>query len=223
MNKYFFFIIILFISCSTEEKYSNKKLNYLALGDSYTVGEGVKYENSFPVQLVNDLKFDGIKIDSINIIAKTGWTTSKLIDSLSTYNNKKYDLVTLLIGVNNQYRDLNISDYIFEFENLLLRSISYSKNSNVFVLSIPDYGVTPFAVDMDREKISKEIDEYNRINKEISKKYNIEYFNVTDISRLAEFDSTLLTNDRLHPSKKMYKMWVNELKVKVSEVFLSGN
>ena len=195
MNKYFFFIIILFISCSTEEKYSNKKLNYLALGDSYTVGEGVKYENSFPVQLVNDLKFDGIKIDSINIIAKTGWTTSKLIDSLSTYNNKKYDLVTLLIGVNNQYRDLNISDYIVEFENLLLRSISYSKNSNVFVLSIPDYGVTPFAVDMDREKISKEIDEYNRINKEISKKYNIEYFNVTDISRLAEFDSTLLTND----------------------------
>tara|TARA_Y100001970_G_scaffold277227_1_gene381094 strand:+ start:2014 stop:2685 length:672 start_codon:yes stop_codon:yes gene_type:complete len=223
MNKYFFFIIILFVSCSTEEKYSNKKLNYLALGDSYTVGEGVKYENSFPVQLVNDLKFDGIKIDSINIIAKTGWTTSKLIDSLSTYNNKKYDLVTLLIGVNNQYRDLNISDYIVEFENLLLRSISYSKNSNVFVLSIPDYGVTPFAVDMDREKISKEIDEYNRINKEISKKYNIEYFNVTDISRLAEFDSTLLTNDRLHPSKKMYKMWVNELKVKVSEVFLSGN
>lgn len=223
MNKYFFFIIILFISCSTEEKYSNKKLNYLALGDSYTVGEGVKYENSFPVQLVNDLKFDGIKIDSINIIAKTGWTTSKLIDSLSTYNNKKYDLVTLLIGVNNQYRDLNISDYIVEFENLLLRSISYSKKSNVFVLSIPDYGVTPFAVDMDREKISKEIDEYNRINKEISKKYNIEYFNVTDISRLAEFDSTLLTNDRLHPSKKMYKMWVNELKVKVSEVFLSGN
>ena len=219
MKKYFFFIIILFISCSTEEKYSNKKLNYLALGDSYTVGEGVKYENSFPVQLVNDLKFDGIKIDSINIIAKTGWTTSKLIDSLSTYNNKKYDLVTLLIGVNNQYRDLNISDYIVEFENLLLRSISYSKNSNVFVLSIPDYGVTPFAVDMDREKISKEIDEYNRINKEISKKYNIEYFNVTDISRLAEFDSTLLTNDRLHPSKKMYKMWVNELKVKVSEVF----
>ena len=223
MNKYFFFIIILFISCSTEEKYSNKKLNYLALGDSYTVGEGVKYENSFPVQLVNDLKFDGIKIDSINIIAKTGWTTSKLIDSLSIHNNKKYDLVTLLIGVNNQYRDLNISDYIVEFENLLLRSISYSKNSNVFVLSIPDYGVTPFAVDMDREKISKEIDEYNRINKEISKKYNIEYFNVTDISRLAEFDSTLLTNDRLHPSKKMYKMWVNELKVKVSEVFLSGN
>ena len=223
MNKYFFFIIILFVSCSTEEKYSNKKLNYLALGDSYTVGEGVKYENSFPVQLVNDLKFDGIKIDSINIIAKTGWTTSKLIDSLSTYNNKKYDLVTLLIGVNNQYRDLNISDYIVEFENLLLRSISYSKNSNVFVLSIPDYGVTPFAVDMDREKISKEIDEYNRINKEISKKYNIEYFNVTDISRLAEFDSTLLTNDRLHPSKKMYKMWVNELKVKVLEVFLSGN
>ena len=223
MNKYFFFIIILFVSCSTEEKYSNKKLNYLALGDSYTVGEGVKYENSFPVQLVNDLKFDGIKIDSINIIAKTGWTTSKLIDSLSIHNNKKYDLVTLLIGVNNQYRDLNISDYIVEFENLLLRSISYSKNSNVFVLSIPDYGVTPFAVDMDREKISKEIDEYNRINKEISKKYNIEYFNVTDISRLAEFDSTLLTNDRLHPSKKMYKMWVNELKVKVSEVFLSGN
>ena len=223
MNKYFFLIIVFFGSCSIEEKYSQKKLNYLALGDSYTIGEGVMFENSFPVQLVNNLKLDGINIDSVNIIAKTGWTTSRLIDSLSFFNSKKYDLVTLLIGVNNQYRNLNLSDYIIDFENLLLRSISYSKNSNVFVLSIPDYGVTPFANGMDREKISKEIDEYNRINNDISKKYNIEYFNITDISRLAEFDSTLLTNDKLHPSKKMYKMWVNKLRTKVSEVFLGDN
>ena len=223
MNKYFFLIIVFFGSCTTEEKYSQKKLNYLALGDSYTIGEGVIFENSFPVQLVNNLKLDGINIDSVIIIAKTGWTTSRLIDSLSFFNSKKYDLVTLLIGVNNQYRNLNLSDYIIDFENLLLRSISYSKNSNVFVLSIPDYGVTPFANGMDREKISKEIDEYNRINNDISKKYNIEYFNITDISRLAEFDSTLLTNDKLHPSKKMYKMWVNKLRTKVSEVFLGDN
>ena len=213
MTKYFFFIIVLFVSCSIEEKYSEKKLNYLALGDSYTIGEGVKYENSFPVQLANDLIFDGIKIDSVNIIAKTGWTTNKLIDTLSKSYLEKYDLVSLLIGVNNQFRGYQIDKYVLEFENLLIRAIDYSNDKkNVFVLSIPDYGVTPFGKERGKEKIFREINSYNDINRKISEKYNVMYFDITEISRKAENDTSLLADDNLHPSKKMYKMWVDKLK-----------
>ena len=213
MTKYFFFIIVLFVSCSIEEKYSEKKLNYLALGDSYTIGEGVKYENSFPIQLANDLIFDGIKIDSVNIIAKTGWTTNKLIDTLSKSYLEKYDLVSLLIGVNNQFRGYQIDKYVLEFENLLIRAIDYSNDKkNVFVLSIPDYGVTPFGKVRGQEKIYKEINSYNDINRVLAEKYNVLYFDITEISRKAENDTSLLAEDTLHPSKKMYKMWVDKLK-----------
>ncbi len=216
MTKYFFFIIVLFVSCSIEEKYSEKKLNYLALGDSYTIGEGVKYENSFPVQLANDLIFDGIKIDSVNIIAKTGWTTNKLIDTLSKSYLEKYDLVSLLIGVNNQFRGYQIDKYVLEFENLLIRAIDYSNDKkNVFVLSIPDYGVTPFGKERGKEKIFREINSYNNINRKISEKYNVMYFDITEISRKAENDTSLLADDNLHPSKKMYKMWIDKLKYKL--------
>ncbi len=216
MTKYFFFIIVLFVSCSIEEKYSEKKLNYLALGDSYTIGEGVKYENSFPIQLANDLIFDGIKIDSVNIIAKTGWTTNKLIDTLSKSYLEKYDLVSLLIGVNNQFRGYQIDKYVLEFENLLIRAIDYSNDKkNVFVLSIPDYGVTPFGKERGKEKIFREINSYNNINRKISEKYNVMYFDITEISRKAENDTSLLADDNLHPSKKMYKMWIDKLKYKL--------
>tara|TARA_Y100000768_G_scaffold328641_1_gene266721 strand:+ start:2761 stop:3432 length:672 start_codon:yes stop_codon:yes gene_type:complete len=216
MTKYFFFIIVLFVSCSIEEKYSEKKLNYLALGDSYTIGEGVKYENSFPVQLANDLIFDGIKIDSVNIIAKTGWTTNKLIDTLSKSYLEKYDVVSLLIGVNNQFRGYQIDKYVIEFENLLIRAIDYSNDKkNVFVLSIPDYGVTPFGKERGKEKIFREINSYNDINRKISEKYNVMYFDITEISRKAENDTSLLADDNLHPSKKMYKMWIDKLKYKL--------
>ena len=125
---------------------------------------------------------------------------------------------SLLIGVNNQFRGYNISQYREEFENLLIRSINFSKNiNNVFVLSIPDYGVTPFGKNMNQEKIFREINIYNQINREISEKYDVMYFNITDISRMAESDSTLLANDKLHPSGKMYKMWVERIKNQIMD------
>ena len=142
--KYFFkipFVILLFFSCSKEKEIYQSNLRYLALGDSYTIGEGIPFEHSYPKQIVNEISL----IDSVRVIAKTGWTTDELIDTLDNVSLPKYDIISLLIGVNNQFRGYSIENYVKEFENLLVRAINYSKNkSNVFVLSIPDYGVTPF-------------------------------------------------------------------------------
>jgi len=210
--KYFLkipFIILLFFSCSQEKEIYQLNLKYLALGDSYTIGEGILFEHSYPKQIVNDISL----IDSVRVIAKTGWTTDELIDTLDNLSLKKYDVVSLLIGVNNQFRGYSIDNYVVEFENLLVRAINYSKDkSNLFVLSIPDYGVTPFGKTKGKEKIYSEINSYNNINRLISEKYNVMYFDITDISREAESDTTLLANDKLHPSKKMYEMWVEKLK-----------
>lgn len=210
--KYFLkipFIILFFFSCSQEKEIYQLNLKYLALGDSYTIGEGILFEHSYPKQIVNDISL----IDSVRVIAKTGWTTDELIDTLDNLSLKKYDVVSLLIGVNNQFRGYSIDNYVVEFENLLVRAINYSKDkSNLFVLSIPDYGVTPFGKTKGKEKIYSEINSYNNINRLISEKYNVMYFDITDISREAESDITLLANDKLHPSKKMYEMWVEKLK-----------
>tara|TARA_B100000902_G_scaffold133906_1_gene132431 strand:- start:215 stop:880 length:666 start_codon:yes stop_codon:yes gene_type:complete len=210
--KYFLkipFIILLFFSCSQEKEIYQLNLKYLALGDSYTIGEGILFEHSYPKQIVNEISL----IDSVRVIAKTGWTTDELIDTLDNLSLKKYDVVSLLIGVNNQFRGYSIDNYVVEFENLLVRAINYSKDkSNLFVLSIPDYGVTPFGKTKGKEKIYSEINSYNNINRLISEKYNVMYFDITDISREAESDTTLLANDKLHPSKKMYEMWVEKLK-----------
>lgn len=210
--KYFLkipFIILLFFSCSQEKEIYQLNLKYLALGDSYTIGEGILFEHSYPKQIVNEISL----IDSVRVIAKTGWTTDELIDTLDNLSLKKYDVVSLLIGVNNQFRGYSIDNYVVEFENLLVRAINYSKDkSNLFVLSIPDYGVTPFGKTKGKEKIYSEINSYNNINRLISEKYNVMYFDITDISREAESDTTLLAIDKLHPSKKMYEMWVEKLK-----------
>ena len=210
--KYFLkipFIILLFFSCSQEKEIYQLNLKYLALGDSYTIGEGILFEHSYPKQIVNEISL----IDSVRVIAKTGWTTDELIDTLDNLSLKKYDVVSLLIGVNNQFRGYSIENYVVEFENLLVRAINYSKDkSNLFVLSIPDYGVTPFGKTKGKEKIYSEINSYNNINRLISEKYNVMYFDITDISREAESDTTLLAIDKLHPSKKMYEMWVEKLK-----------
>ncbi len=216
--KFFFFILII-VSCVDDKQITQKGYKYLALGDSYTIGESVDYINSYPIQLKNQLNINDRIIDSVRIIAKTGWTTSRLIDTLSKIDFKnKYDIVSLLIGVNNQFRGNDISEYKHEFENLLIRSIDYSTHKrNVFVLSIPDYGVTPFGNNRNQDKIFKEINLYNDINREISKKYNVMYFDITGISRLAEFDTTLLAEDNLHPSKKMYNLWVKDIKKQIMD------
>ena len=209
--KYIYIISFLIIlnSCSQENEINKSNLKYLALGDSYTIGENIAFEDAYPNQIVRELSL----IDSVNVIAKTGWTTNELIDTLSKSYLDKYDVVSLLIGVNNQYRGYQIDKYVMEFENLLIRAIDYSKNKkNVFVLSIPDYGVTPFGKVRGQEKIYKEINSYNDINRVLAEKYNVLYFDITEISRKAENDTSLLAEDTLHPSKKMYKMWVDKLK-----------
>ena len=209
--KYIYIISFLIIlnSCSQENEINKSNLKYLALGDSYTIGENIAFEDAYPNQIVRELSL----IDSVNVIAKTGWTTNELIDTLSKSYLDKYDVVSLLIGVNNQFRGYQIDKYVMEFENLLIRAIDYSKNKkNVFVLSIPDYGVTPFGKIRGQEKIYKEINSYNDINRVLAEKYNVLYFDITEISRNAENDTSLLAEDKLHPSKKMYKMWVDKLK-----------
>ena len=204
-----FFLIVIFLelSCQINEK-SEKRYNYLALGDSYTIAESLNLIDSYPHQLKNQLK----KIDSVNIIAKTGWTTGELIDTLKSLNiNNKYDYVSLLIGVNNQYREYNISIFEKEFEYLLNLAIQYANDrSKVFVISIPDYGVTPFGF-KNRDKIYKEIDQYNLIKRKIVEKYNIRFYDVTDISREAKEKKYLIAEDSLHPSREMYSLWVDRI------------
>ena len=195
------------LSCQINEK-SEKRYNYLALGDSYTIAESLNLIDSYPHQLKNQLK----KIDSVNIIAKTGWTTGELIDTLKSLNiNNKYDYVSLLIGVNNQYREYNISIFEKEFEYLLNLAIQYANDrSKVFVISIPDYGVTPFGF-KNRDKIYKEIDQYNLIKRKIVEKYNIRFYDVTDISREAKEKKYLIAEDSLHPSREMYSLWIDRI------------
>ena len=204
-----FFLIVIFLelSCQINEK-SEKRYNYLALGDSYTIAESLNLIDSYPHQLKNQLK----KIDSVNIIAKTGWTTGELIDTLKSLNiNNKYDYVSLLIGVNNQYREYDISIFEKEFEYLLNLAIQYANDrSKVFVISIPDYGVTPFGF-KHRDKIYKEIDQYNLIKKKIVEKYNLRFYDVTDISREAKEKKYLIAEDSLHPSREMYSLWVDRI------------
>ena len=209
--KYFLIPLCIFIlfSCYKEKEINQSNLRYLALGDSYTIGEGIEFEDNYPKQIVNQI----FLIDSVTVIAKTGWTTDELIDTLNNLQLGKFDVVSLLIGVNNQFRGYQIDKYIMEFESLLNRAIDYSKDKkNVFVLSIPDYGVTPFGKVKGQERIYREINSYNNINRIMAEKYNVMYFDITEISRKAENDSSLLAEDKLHPSKKMYKMWIEKLK-----------
>ncbi len=202
-------------------KTNTHTFTYLALGDSYTIGESVDLDKNFPNQLVTALKNDSTSIEQAKIIAKTGWTTDDLISAIKTSELKsKYDFVTLLIGVNNQYRGYDIEIYKLEFRQLLQTAIAKvgGNPQKVFVLSIPDYGVTPFAQNSDREKIGKEIDQYNQIALDISKELKANYLDITPISRLAKNDNLLIANDGLHPSAKMYQLWVAELVKQVKNV-----
>jgi lysophospholipase L1-like esterase len=187
---------------------------YLALGDSYTIGESVLLQNSFPYQTVQLLRKQEYNFSAPEIIAKTGWTTDELEKGIKQYKFlPKYDFVTLLIGVNNQYRGREVMEYKMEFEELLKKAIAYSNNktSRVVVLSIPDYSVTPFAQNMDKEKIVREIEVYNSVTKALSIQYKINFIDITPGSREAEKDPELVAEDKLHPSQKEYKKWAEKL------------
>jgi lysophospholipase L1-like esterase len=214
-------ILLFFLStgCNSDElpeteTMPDKSFTYLALGDSYTIGQGVPEKDRYPVQLKDKLLKSDIALDSLLIIARTGWTTDELsraIDAAETY--PPYDLVTLLIGVNNQFRGRDPENYRNEFIMLLNSAIGFAgdKRGRVVVLSIPDWGVTPFANGRDRDKIAREIDLFNAINREESEKAGVAWLDVTEISRLAASRPELLAPDGLHPSGLMYGMWVDEL------------
>jgi len=189
-------------------------LHYLALGDSYTIGEMVPADQSYPNQVAALLTKKWLHINAPTIIAKTGWRTDELIHGIESANlTQKFDIVTLLIGVNNQYQNKDTAIYRAEFVQLLKTSIVFAKDNkhHVFVLSIPDWGVTPFANGRNLEKIAAEIDAYNRINKEESKKAGVNYINITSFYRDMGDDPAYLASDKLHPSGKMYEKWAKLL------------
>jgi len=188
----------------------NEPVRFLALGDSYTIGQSVDASLSWPQQLFARLEVEGYKTETLEIVARTGWRTDNLLDAIENRNfTSSFNLVSLLIGVNNQFQRISIEKYPGEFESLLKTAINLAGNdvSNVFVLSIPDYTFTPFGGG--DPKISKEIDAYNEINKKISADYSVVYFDITPISRQGLNRSDLVATDGLHPSGEMYSEWVN--------------
>jgi lysophospholipase L1-like esterase len=188
--------------------------HYLALGDSYTIGTSVQPDQSYPVQLISAMNAAGLSTPNPTIIAADGWTTDVLIHAIANSNisGNKYQVVTLLIGVNDQYEGATQDHYRANFIQLLHSAINFAggDSTRVFVLSIPDYGVTPYAMGRD-SIIGPQIDAFNAINKQESTNVGVNYLNVTDISREAANDTTLIASDGLHPSYKMYKLWIDQL------------
>lgn len=218
------FVLVILFSCSkrnivaqtmiTPPFTNDTSKTYLALGDSYTIGQSVSVNDRFPNVTADILKAQGIGVAAPQIIATTGWTTRNLLDALNAAPPKNnFSVVSLLIGVNNQYQHKSIDEYKTEFTELLNRSIQYAANkpTHVFVLSIPDYSVTPYAQGSDTAMIAREIDQFNAVNKTISLQLGVNYLDITPISRQAKNDRTLIANDGLHPSGIQYKKWADLL------------
>lgn len=192
----------------------SKAFSYLALGDSYTIGEQVKIAENFPYQTVQLLRKSGIQFYAPEIIATTGWTTDELSAAIAKNTFlPKYDIVTLLIGVNNQYRGRSINEFKVEFDHLLQIAIEFSGNNpqRVFVLSIPDWGITPFAAGKDSNKIAAEIDAFNLVCKLTSEKYQTHFIDITISQREDGSKEEFLAGDKLHPSGKEYQKWAEQL------------
>ncbi|MCZ4408952.1 SGNH/GDSL hydrolase family protein [Cryomorphaceae bacterium 1068] len=190
------------------------RFSYLALGDSYTIGTALPDSSrNYPTQLVGRLNEDSLLEGSEpDIVAFGGWRTDQLISAIEIADLAgEYDLVSLLIGVNNQFQNQPLDVYGMEFEQLLQTAIQFAGNDTdrIFVLSIPDYGVTPFG--QGYPDVSQEIDIYNDINRDITESYAVKYFNITEISRMAQDNPSLIAPDNLHPSGDMYELWVNEI------------
>jgi lysophospholipase L1-like esterase len=186
---------------------------YLALGDSYTIGESVDESDRYPVQLARMLREQKIEIADPQIIATTGWTADELNAGIDRANPQgTYALVSLLIGVNNQYRGRSVGEFRAQFEALLKRAIGFAggESKHVIVFSIPDWGVTPFAQGQDRARIGREIDRFNSVCRDECAKQNVAFIDITPISKRAAEDRALVADDGLHPSGKMYELWARE-------------
>jgi lysophospholipase L1-like esterase len=196
-------------------------MRYLALGDSYTIGDSAGPAERFPAQLRVRLQEEGMPVET-ELIARGGWTTDELREAILQQNpHGPYDLVTLLIGVNNQFRGRTVSEYRPEFVDLLTRAIAFAGGDpqHVVVISIPDYGVTP--VGKGRPRVREEIDEFNAVNRAETGQRGARYVDVTSISRQAANEPGLIASDGLHPSGKMYARWVEVLLPVAKEILAS--
>lgn len=239
---YYFAFLFMLLSCSgtgdktnpeemtngnppQNENENNADYTYLALGDSYTIGESVDTDERFPVQLAEKLTNNGFWVENPEIVGQTGWTTDELSAAIENRDlDDNYDLVTLLIGVNNQFRGRNSEEYRTQFAELLQTSIDFAGDEkSVIVISIPDYGVTPFGQDRNTEKIAEEIDLFNQINLEETQKTDAYYINITGISRRAANNSELIASDGLHPSGEMYRLWVEEIFPLAKQILENSN
>lgn len=204
--------ILFYISTSimAQELIIKGKIKFLALGDSYTIGESVDPKDRWPVQLIESLRKQGLDCDDAQIIATTGWRTDNLKQAIAEVKlANDYTLVSLLIGVNNQYQGKSVEAYAPEFTELLETAIVLAggNKSRVFVVSIPDYGYTPFGK-AKQASITSALNSFNATNKAIAEKMGVRYFNITGISRNGLNQPDLVATDGLHPSGKMYTQWV---------------
>ncbi|MCL6219138.1 SGNH/GDSL hydrolase family protein [Zunongwangia pacifica] len=205
---------------SGSEDSNAPKYSYLALGDSYTIGESVEESERWPVQLTEALRERGYAMAAPKIIARTGWTTADLIAGINSELNvqRDFDLVSILIGVNNQYQNKPITEYEEELREIFRKAINHSKKmeAGVFAVSIPDYGVTPFG-SANQDEIGRDIDAFNAVFKRVAQEYNVDFYNITPISRRAADNPDLIAADELHPSGLMYRYWVEDFILNVVE------
>ncbi|MFD2938019.1 SGNH/GDSL hydrolase family protein [Spirosoma flavum] len=192
---------------------SQTSYTFLSLGDSYTIGESVAETDRWSVQLAGMLRKDDVAVVDPDIIAHTGWTTAELQDAIKASGNQKtYGLVSLLIGVNNQYRGQDQERYRTEFRELIQTATKFAggKAEHVFVLSVPDWGASPFAAGRDKTKIAREIDQFNAVAKDECQRAGIAYVDITSLSRSATGDNTQFASDSLHYSGKQMKQWAEK-------------
>lgn len=193
-------------------------LRFLHLGDSYTRGEALPKESSWPYLLSQEFRKKEIPIQEPAVIAETGWTSADLLTGLASATvEPPYDIVTLSVGVNNQYQGLALDVYVQEFESLLLRAIQLAGGlaRNVFVVSIPDWSETPFAKDKNKPQISQAIKAFNRENARLTYDLGAQYINVSELSKNGHRDPNCLTQDQLHYTEKMYRRWTLEIMSRV--------
>lgn len=220
------FGLVFLCSCSStldvknNEEPEDPRFSYLALGDSYTIGESVVETKRWPVQLAEQLRARGYKMAAPKIVAKTGWTTEDLLRGMENELSiqRDFDLVSILIGVNNQYQGKPITEYEEELRQIFRKAINHSKTreKGVFAVSIPDYGYTPFG-SADQEEISAEIDQFNAVFRRVAEDFNVDFYNITPVSRDAAENPELIASDDLHPSGLMYKYWVDQFVNQVAE------
>ena len=217
------FICSAFFSCQKPAgsemlaKDDSTSISWLALGDSYTIGQGVNATERFPAQTLELLKLRSIKTAQLTYIATTGWTSGDLDKSVSQQNLAYYDFVTVLIGVNDQFQGIDTSTYSKNFKSILNRAIQATRgeSQHVLVMSIPDYSLTPEGKKLDTTKIKREIDLFNTLNKKLAKDFKCQYLDITVLGREAKSNPSWIAKDGLHPSALAYKKWAEQIRLLV--------